>query len=59
MKYESYFHTGELRVHYKADVLKSLGTFFQPDQAVALRAEALDKLAKLSEQSQSNLIELI
>ena len=46
-------------MHYQAAVVQSLYEFFQPGQADELRAQALDKLARLSEQSQMNLREMI
>lgn len=44
-KFESKFHTEEVRVFYQAEVLDSLAKFFTSNQADELRAQALDKLA--------------
>lgn len=59
LQFESRFSTRQIKVHFQAEVLSNLRKFFQPDQAAELRAQALDKLAQLSAQSQVNLREMI
>jgi hypothetical protein len=59
VRYESRFHTTEVKVHFEPEVVRNLRKFLLPDQADELRAQALDKLARLSEESQLNLLEMI
>ena len=59
MQYESKFDAREIKIYYQAEVVQNLTKFFQLDEADELRAQALDKLAQLSEQSQMNLYEMI
>lgn len=59
VRYESKFDTKQIKVFYQAEVVQNLYKFFQLDQADELRAQALDRIAQLSEQSQMSLREMI